>query len=248
MDTRFWGPSGWKLLHSIAINYGLKNAITNKERDNFGIFFSTLEYVLPCKYCRMSLTQYVDELPIEDHLSTNESFNFWLYSIHNKVNKKLRDQGLLHDKDPPFRDIMKKYKTLTKKHQCDICDLSSWDFLYSICFNLPPRNSIDMERKKNYILFFNYLAKVLPSTHNRNNFQEYLDKHPIENNIDSRKKLTKWFYNFNCYKNKTELNYNSVCHKYEKIRSKCEKKGAKVKGVKTCRKNTIKAPIKISGS
>jgi hypothetical protein len=240
MDTRFWGPSGWKLLHSITINYGIDSDINNKLKDTFGIFFSTIEYVLPCKYCRMSFSEYIKELPIEGNLDSNKSLNLWLYNIHNKVNKKLRDQKLLDKEDPTFAEVMHKYKDLIDKNQCDICDLSSWDFLYSICFNLPPRNTIDMERKKNYILFFNYLAEVLPSSNNRDKFKEYILKHPIEDNIDSRRQLVKWFYNFNCYNNKNKINYSTICARYEKIRSKCEKNNAKLgKNVKTCRRNNI---------
>ena len=30
MDTRFWGPDGWKLLHSICVNYDEKYKLINK--------------------------------------------------------------------------------------------------------------------------------------------------------------------------------------------------------------------------
>ena len=156
------------------------------------------------------------------------------------MNAKLRNQGLYPNKNPSFNSVLKIYRDiLNDKDKCDICELSSWDFLYCICFNLPPHNKIDIERKKNYIVFFNYLAKVLPSSKNKIKFNKYIDKNPIENNIESRKSLTLWFYNFNCYNNKTKLNYNEVYHKYEKVRSKCEKKGSKKKGI-TCRnKNNL---------
>ena len=63
MDTKVWGPSGWLLLHSIANNYGKENngIPTHIEKDNYGIFFNTLQYVLPCKYCRQSLKIFYEE-------------------------------------------------------------------------------------------------------------------------------------------------------------------------------------------
>ena len=79
------------------------------------------------------------------------------------------------------------------------------------------------------------MAKVLPSSKNKIKFKNYLEKNPIENNIDCRKSLTLWFFNFNCFNNKSLMNYNEVCHKYEKVRSKCEKKKSNKNGF-TCRK------------
>ena len=54
MDTRFWGPDGWKLLHSITENY--PTVPDKKNKDLYRKFFLSLPYVLPCVYCRKSLT------------------------------------------------------------------------------------------------------------------------------------------------------------------------------------------------
>jgi hypothetical protein len=238
MDTKIWGPSGWKLLHSIVNNYS--DEPSHLEKDNYGIFFNTLQYVLPCKYCRQSLKVFYEELPIEPFLKNKKKLSYWLYLIHNKVNKKLRDQGLNDNKNPSFKEVVKKYDEINKtNNNKDICELSYWDFLYCICFNLPPKGSIDIERKKNYILFFNYLAEVFPSEINKKLYKEYLIKNPVENNMENRRQLTHWFYNFNCFNNKNDINYTSICNKYEKIRSRCEKKGSRIgRGVKTCRVKT----------
>ena len=59
MDTRFWGPSGWRLLHLITF------ATSDIDNDHLQLFFRNLPYVLPCKFCRASLTDYyaVDPIP-----------------------------------------------------------------------------------------------------------------------------------------------------------------------------------------
>ena len=56
MDTRFWGPSGWQLLHSITNKY--PNNPDKLEKDAYEIFFKSLPFILPCIYCRNSLTEY----------------------------------------------------------------------------------------------------------------------------------------------------------------------------------------------
>ena len=45
MDTRFWGPPGWKLLHQIAYQY--PENPTPEDKLNYGIFYSNLGNVLP---------------------------------------------------------------------------------------------------------------------------------------------------------------------------------------------------------
>ena len=108
MDTRFWGPDGWKLLHSITENY--PTAPDKKDKDLYRKFFLSLPYVLPCIYCRKSLTDYMKELPLKGNLESRNKLCLWLYRIHNKVNGKLRKQGFNKNKNPPYRKIRDYYK------------------------------------------------------------------------------------------------------------------------------------------
>jgi hypothetical protein len=59
MDTRYWGPSGWKLLHSISFSYSEK--LKNKYKD----FFNVVAFVLPCKHCRKSYSEYIIDDPVQ---------------------------------------------------------------------------------------------------------------------------------------------------------------------------------------
>lgn len=123
MDTRFWGPSGWRLLHLISFSDS-----TNKHA-----FFVHLPYVLPCKFCRASLADYylVDPVPNDDN-----NFAKWLYRIHNRVNGKLREQKLLHVGDPSWEDVRKQYTNLLNA-PCSIRNMIGWDFLFSIAYTTP---------------------------------------------------------------------------------------------------------------
>ena len=75
MDTRFFGPPGWKFLHSIANNYAnldweqiKKEDRIEEVKNDYRQFFHYLGKVLPCKYCRRSYQQFVKELPIDNYL------------------------------------------------------------------------------------------------------------------------------------------------------------------------------------
>ena len=56
MDTKFWGKDGWKFLHSIAYSYDEKNSYFYKK------LFNSLQYILPCIYCRRSFKKYINEI------------------------------------------------------------------------------------------------------------------------------------------------------------------------------------------
>ena len=126
MDTRYWGPSGWRFLHLLVSNpdLGIKNATT---------FFMLLPYVLPCKYCRASLTDYYTADPIPTNI---KELPHWLYRIHNCVNAKLREQNLVHTPDPSWSTVKSTYQTLFRT-PCTQTNLIGYDFFYSVAFTTP---------------------------------------------------------------------------------------------------------------
>ena len=236
MDTRFWGPDGWKLLHSIVEGYPSKPSISDKE--TYKNFFKTIEHVLPCIYCRRSFKQYIGEMPIEPYLKNKRSLVKWLYLMHNKVNDKLRKQGLNSNPDPSFDEICRRYRQYVRDINKSNCiGMPGWDFLYSIVFNFPLHKSdIETERFYQHIVFFKYLAKVLPfkSVKKRYN-KEIVDTNFIEI-LQGREKFKKWFYRVE--KNVKKLiscrclKFSERCDRIEIHRAGC---GGKKDKKPTCR-------------
>lgn len=142
MDTRFWGPSGWRLLHLLTFTYD-----PVKQRNAVKEFFEMLPYVLPCKFCRASLTEYMNQEPLEPALQSKKKLTRWLYNIHNHVNEKLRGQGLLQEPNPSFESVKKVYEERVAAG-CIRTEFEGWDFLFSIAENHPfsasAKNSIPM--------------------------------------------------------------------------------------------------------
>lgn len=112
MDTKKWGPSGWVFLHAIAENYDpdIHDAQTFKR------FFTDVGGVLPCIHCRNSYQEFSQELLIDPYLKSTGGLAEWMYLIHNKVNKKLRDQGYQVDADPSLESVRKKYQNFKTKN------------------------------------------------------------------------------------------------------------------------------------
>jgi len=131
MDTRFWGPSGWRLLHLI-VSTPLQ---TRKEEDLYK-FFELLPYVLPCKFCRKSLSIYYEERPIKHKYNTMKR---WLYEIHNDVNDKLRSQNLLKEPNPTYEEIESRYSKWVDT-PCASTQMLGWDFLYSVANTTPSKS------------------------------------------------------------------------------------------------------------
>ena len=136
MDTRYWGPSGWRLLH--LISFAPQRSAARAEA--VCRFFEVLPYVLPCKYCRHSLSSYYDADPPECAVR-EERLPRWLWRIHNDVNAKLRRQGLkgvsaAKDADPPFAKVRSFYEARLAAG-CSRTVFEGWEFLFSVAESHP---------------------------------------------------------------------------------------------------------------
>ena len=242
MDTRFWGPSGWRLLHMIATS-----GKTNRD------FWESLPYVLPCKFCRTSLTTYYEQHPIP-----RENMSEWLYKIHNLVNQKLRDQGQHLEPNPPFDSVQSYYSELLSQG-CSKTEFPGWDFLFSIADNHPDsfvskptpdapetmpktladRNRYNMitveERKKQLKRFWASIPKVLPFSEWQTSWAKYAG--PIKNSVSTRKSSLKWLWTIRCglesdLQQLSHKSFYGLCKEIANHRSGCSKSLR----AKTCRR------------
>jgi len=193
MDTRAWGPSGWQLLHLIAHDYPSNaNGMT---RRRYEIFFNTIKDILPCKFCRESTTQFMQELDLHTAMKNNHTLSKWMYDIHNRVNKKLRDQCkedpriICPDDDPEFSKVQKKYTELL---EIQPNAPPGMDFLFCIAFNYP--KDITSDKVQIYFDFFMNLYDIFPYANLRKIYQNHVDHHIIYNALQSRDKLIRWLY------------------------------------------------------
>jgi hypothetical protein len=257
MDTRFWGPSGWKLLHLISFDYKYSpaNAIT------YAQFYETLPYILPCKFCRASLTDYYRQHPYQEAHSNafNKSLDMrkWMYDIHNCVNDKLRKQGLNPNKDPKYTDVKEFYEKWIK---CDWKQQMStfWDFLFAVAYNHPKETTAHSkpmpecpkevynckdkcEKNKWNVLsqtdriywfrrFWSFLPAVLPAE--IAHFWEQSEKNNPPT-LDCRRSTLAWLWRMRCTLDSDFKDpYTSVCQKIASFSSDCGKKKRAI----TCRK------------
>ena len=256
MDTRFWGPSGWKLLHHIAIAY----KYTSESAVLYASFLETIPYILPCKFCRASLTDYYRQYPFALKNSWMDpllDLPRWMYKIHNCVNDKLRKQGLHPSPNPSFQQVKRYYETIQEtswKQQLTLF----WDFLFSVGYHHPTQKQFystpmpecppsiktsndTCERNKWNVLpfkdrmdwflrFWSILPAVLPPAI-AHHWKRAETHHPPT--LETREKTLNWLWRMRCALD-TDYHdpYRSVCRQIATYSSNCSKK----KGVITCRR------------
>ncbi len=246
MDTRFWGPSGWRLLHMIAEG---PNASKNRT------FWEMLPFVLPCKFCRASLTDYYKATPIPKQ---QQDYQQWLYTIHNLVNQKLREQGQTLPPDPSYEAVKTHYSQLLKVG-CSKAEFPGWSFLFCIADNHPTsspskpmpdtptnpptslveRNKYNLltptERKNALKHFWNSISDVLPFPEWTESWKRHAGS--VTAAVKNRRAALAWLWKIRCGMD-TDLNkirtvyFHGLCKQIATHRSGCSKSTR----AKTCRR------------
>ena len=99
---------------------------------------------------------------------------------------------------------------------------SMWFSLHTITMNYPDQPTY--VEQKDYKNFFISLQYVIPCKVCKRNYQRHLKEHPIDNHLQSKKKLVYWLIDIHNMVNaeigKKILSYDKVIEKYETIYDK----------------------------
>jgi len=104
MLTTVWGPSMWHFLHTMSFNYPVSPTADDKK--HYREFMISMQYILPCKYCRQNLTKNYKVFPLRSSdLENRESFSRYVYKLHEMVNKMLKKKSGL-----TYCDVRERYE------------------------------------------------------------------------------------------------------------------------------------------
>ena len=104
MMTSIWGPPLWHSLHTISFNYPVNP--TQEDKKHYRDFIISLQYVLPCKYCRINLTKNFKAMPLTmECMKDRESFSRYIYDLHEFINKMLGKKSGLS-----YCDVRERYE------------------------------------------------------------------------------------------------------------------------------------------
>lgn len=104
MLTTVWGPSQWHFLHTMSFNYPVEPTAADKK--NYKDYILSLRSILPCKYCRLNLTNNLKANPITSaDMKNRDSFSRYVYKLHETVNKMLKKKSGLS-----YCDVRERYE------------------------------------------------------------------------------------------------------------------------------------------
>jgi hypothetical protein len=105
LKPSYWGPTAWHFLHSVVMGYPEVNE-DQLVADKYKVFFESLEFVLPCDWCKIHFKENLKTLPIDNYLDSRRNLALWLYKFHNLVNDATHVP--VEDR-PTFESIYDKY-------------------------------------------------------------------------------------------------------------------------------------------
>ena len=217
MDTRFWGPSAWRLLHLIAFS-------EHRNPDVF-IFLEELPHILPCRFCRSSLTEFYKHRPVD-----RNDLAHWMYEIHNDVNNKLRKQGHLHKPNPPFSEVKKYYTELLESADGHVL---GFDFFKSVAF---VTSKLDPQHLKRW---WKSIPKALPFPEWREQWSSAATEGPAPV-TKGRTAVLAWLYKI-CKQMSLETGkFKDYCKEARTFSSTCPKGKGTCRSVKTRRREVLK--------
>ena len=91
MNPKIWGPAGWLFLHSIAYGYPINPS--EDEKKAAIDFYTSLQYLLPCKTCselyKKDLKTLKNEFSLKNAVQSKKTLIKWVNTMNNLVNKNL---------------------------------------------------------------------------------------------------------------------------------------------------------------
>jgi len=104
MLTTIWGPSMWHFLHTMSFNYPVNPS--KEDKIHYRDFILSLQYILPCKYCRQNLKTNLKANPLKmSDMESRDTFSRYIYKLHEIVNKLLGKKSHL-----TYCDVRERYE------------------------------------------------------------------------------------------------------------------------------------------
>jgi hypothetical protein len=159
MITSIWGPPLWHVLHTVSFNYPIKP--TKEQMEHYFNFYSNLENILPCKFCRDNLKNNLKNIPLTlKIMKSRNTLSKWVYELHETINKMLGKKSNLS-----YEQVRERYeffrsrciqdpseKKQKKHHNGSKIESGCVEPLYGVkskcILNIVPRDN----RKKSFVM------------------------------------------------------------------------------------------------
>ena len=87
LDASIWGPHYWFFLHTISLTYPKYPDSATKRK--YYDFIMNLPLFIPNNSYSKKMSFFLNEYPVTPYLDKRDSFIYWVYFMHNKINNSL---------------------------------------------------------------------------------------------------------------------------------------------------------------
>lgn len=87
MQTDLWGPHEWNSMQYKA--FGSPEVFDREAKQLYARYFETNARIIPCSMCQMAFGNMMNYIPIDSYLDGRDGLCFWIFMMHNLVNRKL---------------------------------------------------------------------------------------------------------------------------------------------------------------
>lgn len=150
MDPNVWGPKMWNILMDLCYQCDVTSSLTDDHVQALNTIVISLQYLLPCRYCRESYVVFLEKVPFP--LDKQYSFLPWLYVIRRLVNEKLGKQT------PPWKLVEKRMRIWTSASSC----YDVWDVLFMLAYNYQSKDTEKFLHMQSFIRALDKLSEVFP--------------------------------------------------------------------------------------
>ena len=157
MNQNIWGSHMWFSLHTISFMYPIHPKDTEKEQ--YKLFFESLQHVIPCSVCKRNYIRHFQEHPIEKALKNRRELVKWVIDMHNMVNGEIGKKPLSYD--TVIQKYEKVYRKKIKLDEEDVDVETEENNLQSSEENVLPRKSSFSNSSPTMYIYIGFLVFML---------------------------------------------------------------------------------------
>lgn len=87
MQTDSWGEHAWETFAFVA--FGSPERLDADDKINYKNYYESFKCVAPCSLCRKAYGEMIKYIAIDDYINTRDGLCYWVFLVHNLVNRKL---------------------------------------------------------------------------------------------------------------------------------------------------------------
>lgn len=124
IDPNVWGGAGWVFLRNIAKGY--PDNPTIEDKNNYTIYFESIQHILPCSTCRNNYAKHIKEIPISNYLNNKNQLLNWVNIIRDKskpipIVKPIRNPATIQERILRIKQNRKARAIAARTRGCKRC-------------------------------------------------------------------------------------------------------------------------------